>query len=208
MNLINVLDFNKEYYGLDLFDEIKIPDKLDKEVLVNTILGKCWCYRPCYNDFSIFKQMVNNFFLKNYHTYVKMLDSLTEEYNPLHNYNRYEDRNENRKIVEENEHNANYKATQKQDTENKVSAFNSDTYQPSDTTSDNTESTNENEDSYNNNHDDTYITRNHLYGNIGVTTSQTMVKDEIELRKLYNIYDIIANQFLSEFMVGVYDGLY
>lgn len=43
----------------------------------------------------------------------------------------------------------------------------------------------------------------HLYGNIGVTTSQQMLKDELELAK-WNLYDQIADLFIQEFCIYTY----
>lgn len=43
----------------------------------------------------------------------------------------------------------------------------------------------------------------HLYGNIGVTTSQQMLKEEWEVAKL-NIYDEAADLFLQEFCIYIY----
>lgn len=45
---------------------------------------------------------------------------------------------------------------------------------------------------------------NHVYGNIGVTTSQQMWIQENELLRDHNIYDEIARLFESEMMLGVY----
>lgn len=44
----------------------------------------------------------------------------------------------------------------------------------------------------------------HLWGNIGVTTSQKMLQDEIDVRFNNNFYDIISNQFRLEFCVLIY----
>lgn len=43
----------------------------------------------------------------------------------------------------------------------------------------------------------------HLHGNIGVTTTQQMITQEIELRK-YDVYNDIAMRFEHEFLVQVY----
>lgn len=43
----------------------------------------------------------------------------------------------------------------------------------------------------------------HLYGNIGVTTSQQMLKDELEIDR-FNIYENIADLFVDEFCIMVY----
>lgn len=44
----------------------------------------------------------------------------------------------------------------------------------------------------------------HLWGNIGVTTSQKMLQDEIDVRFNNNFYDIISAQFRLEFCVLIY----
>lgn len=43
----------------------------------------------------------------------------------------------------------------------------------------------------------------HLYGNIGVTTSQSLVKEELELR-YWNFYDHVSDIFLDEMIIRVY----
>lgn len=44
----------------------------------------------------------------------------------------------------------------------------------------------------------------HLYGNIGVTKSQEMLEDEINVRMKYNIIDLITKSFRDHFCVLVY----
>lgn len=44
----------------------------------------------------------------------------------------------------------------------------------------------------------------HMHGNIGVTTTQQMVTQELEMRLLYNMYNIITYAFEAEFLVQVY----
>lgn len=43
----------------------------------------------------------------------------------------------------------------------------------------------------------------HLYGNIGITSSQTMLKEELEIAK-WNLYDQIADLFIQEFCIYTY----
>ena len=43
----------------------------------------------------------------------------------------------------------------------------------------------------------------HLYGNIGVTTSQQMLRDELEIDR-WNIYENIADIFVDEFCIQIY----
>lgn len=44
-----------------------------------------------------------------------------------------------------------------------------------------------------------YVHEAHLYGNIGVTTSQQMLESELDLRKKYDIYTIISEDIINEF---------
>lgn len=53
-------------------------------------------------------------------------------------------------------------------------------------------------------HEDELIHTGHLYGNIGVTRSQDMVKDELMLRVNFNLYELIAELYVKEFCVMVY----
>lgn len=47
------------------------------------------------------------------------------------------------------------------------------------------------------------IHKSHLYGNIGVTTSQQMLQAELDVQR-FNLYENIANLFIDEFCIQVY----
>ena len=104
--------------------------------------------------------------------------------------------------------------------ENKRSAMDSSSYQPHDqiltdsgqetrntgtikneldTTDTNTESGSDK-----NEHNTQTTHTGHLYGNIGVTTSQQMLESELELRK-WNIYEHITDLFIKDLLIPVYD---
>lgn len=103
--------------------------------------------------------------------------------------------------------------------ENTVSAYNSTNYQPSEkntaseagNSTDNITASGSDDLSHKNNFSSTKKgneTQGHTenlraHGNIGVTTNQQMVREEIELRKL-NIYEIIALDFESYVTLTVY----
>lgn len=193
MNLLNVIDFGEAMKYDDLFSDIKIPTGLDKQVLVDRIVFTNWDLTPRVTDFKLFKLMINNFFKTKESSYNRLYLALIEEYNPIHNYDRYEDRKENRKNIK-NDDNVLDTSTEDEDT---VSASNSSIYQPKTKQTGKLKSTdkriiNDNED---------YTTENHLYGNIGVTTSQQMLESEIRLRIENNIYDLISLDFRREFML-------
>lgn len=202
MNLINVIEFY-ESQNLDIFDGIILPDGLDKDIVVNTILDMSATYIPLYTDYNLFNMKNKVFFQRNLDNFTLMYQALKEEYNPIHNYDRYEDRDEERNINEENGRNIDDTVTRDLFTENQVSAFDTNEYQKQSRILDQGNETTKTSDNYNSNSNDMYRTRNHLYGNIGVTTSQQMLESEIDLRKKYNIYEIIARMWYNEFMIRV-----
>ena len=61
MNLINIQQY-ATYRDLNLWDEFILPETLDRDVLVNTILDVCGEYEPLYYDLALFKAKINNFF--------------------------------------------------------------------------------------------------------------------------------------------------
>lgn len=193
MNLINIIDL----YDYSPFENIKLPNGLDKDIVVNTIMDKCAEYTPIYPELKLLTWKIENFFAKNYDNWTKLLNAYNLEYNPIHNYDRHEEidetykRDRTNKLTENNTSNT-------VDT-GKVSAFDSSAFQNS--TEDTTVDTENN--THNTDEDivDTTKKDNHLYGNIGVTTTQQMLESEIALREKFNLYDIIANAFFSEFML-------
>ena len=44
----------------------------------------------------------------------------------------------------------------------------------------------------------------HIHGNIGVTTTQQMITEEINLRMKFDVYELVAMQFEQEFLIQVY----
>ncbi|MEE3334447.1 MAG: hypothetical protein VZR54_09320 [Ruminococcus sp.] len=117
-------------------------------------------------------------------------------------------------------------------TENTISAFNSGGYQPDNKTQDSgdlitkygkTEGHNETDvNAYgrredidddtattyghmlDNSHDDKEHFIQHLHGNVGVTSNEKLINEEIDLLERFNVYDWIASQFESDMMICVY----
>ena len=209
MNLLNIINFNSAMGYPDLFADIQLPTGIDKEILVNNIIKECWDLEPIYPQPILFKQMIDAFFAKKYSDYLKMYTALNEEYNPIHNFDRFEEKDESRKndrnYKRSENRNMDSENTSNTETTNKVSAYDSDDFSNSDL--ENIKDNSNRNDTENisiddtDNTTDTYTTKNHLYGNIGVTTSQQMLESEIDLRTKYNIYDIITFDFRAQFML-------
>ncbi len=259
MTMIGLYD-----YDPTLFDGADFPEGIDKELAIETILLRCGESPALYQSAPFMKLKINNTARKWYNNIEHMLRAINEDYNPLHNYDRFEEWTENDKKSETTnhsetetaKHSETVKDTSKTEsketndidsdktgstrnnvsktTVNEVSAFNSSNYQPSNKTTENgqnnstdseainTQSTNKQSGTGENNRDvkgdnnrdvkgdnkyetDNNLTHNaHLYGNIGVTTSQQMLESEINLRQKINIYDVIAEIFFKELCVYIY----
>ena len=315
-----------EYYynkrGESLFDNINLPDGIDKEVLVNTIMLESSELEMIYSNGDFLKVAIQNWFCRKYPMIERFINATNLEYNPIENYNRVETwkdkinggktlnsskegsvttTSSNSEDVTDTTHNVithagtisvendttettaygktdtttynttdtvstsniNTQGAQSNSTEDKVSAFNSNTYSPekqstntlgaridSDegTTNDKKTGTEENKftgsdtvttsgsnvQSFNNNdstsgtdtinktgsnnssitntestedtdtHNDELTHEGNISGNIGVTTSQQMLKSELELWAKIDIYKEIATQFVDEFCILIY----
>ena len=223
-------------YDPDIFTNLDIPESLDRETVINNILIKCGESPLLYDNPDFIKLMIGTWSKKWKPSLERMITALDEEYNPLHNFDRYEKSTDNRTVnhtidrTTKTEYNStisedntinNDGSLKGQDlTVNDVSAFNTSEYQPNNKTTYNTSSSTSNkvseDKSQKHNGDDTVTSNDkdvnkddnvhdgHLYGNIGVTTSQQMLKAELELRQNINIYDVIAEMFYNEFCIYVY----
>ena len=202
--------------GDDLFKYASFPSGINRDLAINTILMTGGEFEILYSDPKFMQNMIKLWSDKYQHTFKRWVRALTEDYNPLHNFDRHEVYKDVRGIKENEEQKGNISNNTNNDTnsdgtsEDTVSAFNADTYQPKEKTiaEDNIHSnTNSNTNSNNTSNkktDETLDHDAHLFGNIGLTTSQQMATDEIKLRKDYNIYNLIADLFLNEFCIYVY----
>lgn len=281
----------------DLFSGLRdnLPADINADTLINNIIMRGGEFEVMYANPYIMQQLIDTWTRKNGMTFAKWVNALSIEYNPLHNYDRFEkwidsdtgttsgssnadrtitdqeSRIGSRENVEElrrnsaqNEHNDIEKENRSDittvnseavygnsgsDTTNTVSAYNSAVYEPDNksvtgtntgtntagsgtTTGSGSDSehgsttttgleyadndrkedisdqtaglTAEKESgSTTGSHDNLGQHEGHLYGNIGVTTSQQMLQSELDIA-YWNLYDHIADLFISEFTIPIY----
>lgn len=276
-----------EDQGSDLFGLLQLPEGLNKDILVNDIIYRAGEFEVLYNNPDYVRFSLGAFSLKWQDTWAHWLAALTEDYDPLENYNRHEEYTDKHTGTQtnaltgsdttantgtqQNSETINYTGTDKVEergtkttavtgnstenlsandgstTDNYIWAYNEndDNTYPAPHTSESTHDTKTDVTTVSNSGQttespllDTTETRNlqdsksgtrtdnlsetktlnetnlrtdnlqikhdaHLYGNIGVTTSQQMLKEELEIRK-YNIYNMIADMIISEFCILIY----
>lgn len=195
-NFLNVLNFGHDVLEKgSIFKDITVPNGLDLEKIEDTIVTECWDLQPIEGDWELLKKMIDNWFSIKKDDFERLYQALSESYNPIHNYDRFEDRKEKRNLKVD----GTVTSTSDDSSEDLTSAYNSSSYSPS---GKNVYKGND-KDITNRSDTEDFTTENHLYGNIGVTTSQQMIESEIKLRRENNIYKIIAIDFRNEFMLSL-----
>lgn len=327
--MTNTLYGFEKYYNIkeqSLFDDIILPEGVDKTVLVNTIIVESGEFEVIYPNGDFLKIAIQTWFKRKYPMIERWVKAINTDYKPLDNYNKTEEWTEINSGGKKNTANKSTKYNNESDTtdktnltstgsrntrgeasgtsktsdtnnyknsstieksdkqvtdsnstesdvfgkqtsvsESKVSAFNSSTYSPSSqdtkniesktdtktlnsdatvtvtgtetnngtldetkksdvtTTGNNSESEStkgqatENRtsgttisgsattsDESSNTHNDTSKHTGHMYGNIGVTTSQQMLQSELKLWGRIDIYKDTADLFIQDFCIMLY----
>jgi len=193
-----------ELYGIEeIFKDINIPSSYDEEILINTILSECMMYQPLYVELPILNQLIINFFNVHYNDFKKLayLYDLQYEtdYNPI--WNKDGSYIEKESYTKDNSFNSNSNENSNSNNINQVSAYDSGNFQNNnkDTLTSNENRTKNDSGKENFNHS---IERQEK-GNIGVTTTMNMIKEEINVHKdnSYNKYEIVAKKFYDEFFI-------
>lgn len=186
-------DFRSTLYSYNyylpngLFEHLTVPTGIDKDVLIQIILKECGEMTPVWTDPNFMAEMIGVWSTKWEKTFEKWYHAYTFEYEPLYNYDRYEEVSE----TNSNE----LSSTDTGSVTNTRTAYDSNTYQPHDK-SDTTGATSSDSAGE-------FSRDAHMYGNIGVTTSQQMLEAEYNIAK-WNIYDQIKDLFMQEFCIMIY----
>ena len=133
-------------YDPTIFEALTFPAEIDRETALNSILLRAGEMGCIYSNPEFLKFALKTWSAKNAETITRIYTALTEKYNPLHNYDRYEDSTDDRNVT----------STGSGTSEDKVSADNSSTYQPDTTNASNSETSGT----------DNLTHAAHMYGNI------------------------------------------
>ena len=181
----------------DLFDDITLPGGMDKTTVVNQIMLDNGLLEVVYPEHDLLKGLIKAHFLARQLDYQRLWDAVSQTYNPLYNLDR------KNTLTEKTERTANTtgntSTNANQSTEQKVSAFDSSTYQPAEqmsgNTSDTTDATTDSQGQ------DLHTLESHEEGSIGVITPQDMLRREFDIRKDWNIYKFISMDFRDNFTI-------
>lgn len=206
-------------YDNTLFANLSFPTGIDSQLAIDRILNKSEEFEVVYSDFDYLKDRIGIWSDMWQRTFEKWVAALSIEYNPLHNYDRHEEYADARQRGYADNQTENSSSlsntitgsTTSSKTEQDVSAYDAAAY------SDNQmEDATAQSNQYGSGSASGDVTRDtsgtsneivkhdaHLYGNIGVTTSQQMLEDELRIAE-WNLYEHISDIFISEFCILVY----
>lgn len=183
-----------------IFDGFSLPDTVDAETLKTLIISETAELEVLYSEPTIFNMILRSWSKSRLEDWKRVESALNAEYSPIENYNRTETHSDvyTRNLSEKG--NNIFSETHAEN--GKKAAFNSDTLVNTDGTSGNSDTNNSNTNEYTGGDSREINIRAH--GNIGVTTNQKMIVAEIAMRHNHNLYNIILNDFITKFCLGVY----
>ena len=212
-----------------VFDLMQIPEALDKDTLVDNLLAETAELEVLYPNPVVFKNLVGVWSAKQIDIWNRLYATTQYDYNPIENYNRYEEGNEDgtgrtthsgtdRRTIDRDMGGSDT-TTGENDSEHYVAGFNATPSGQDDglkkQTRDETDATSttnygSTEDVTDNlTHGEQIATTNegshelHAHGNIGVTTTQKLIREQRDI-DLFNLYDIIIEDFKMRFCILVY----
>lgn len=176
ISVLGMYNFNN-----GLFDKFKVPEQIDKQDVVDSILLECAELPVVYTNWDLLQGAIGLLSKRRLHAWERMETALFEDYNPLHNFDRYEE------LGDEESTSSSGTA----DSVNTVNGYNGDAERDRQNTTGNSNTKRSNKHS------------GHLYGNIGVTTSAQMLEGELDVRK-QDLISIIVREFKENFCIMVY----
>lgn len=183
--------------NLDLFSEMKLPEGVDRERLINTILLRGGEFEVQFDNADLVKSQIGIISENWFDTFKRWYEALAIEYAPLDNYDRIEQWTD----ISEGTSQSDANGSGINSTTNTVSAFNS-----SSLVNDTGEgSTNSNESHASGSANSNATHEGRVHGNIGVTTSSKMLDEYMVTRERWgNYYEHVADVFLRELVIPIY----
>lgn len=207
MNLIDVLDMYATLNNSDdltlMLQDYTLDNRLDRDVMNKVIIRELGAMRPFVNDTKVFKFSLENFFNKWNYNIGKLIDTMYYEYDPISNKNmdRTVNETEHRESSADIDNTDSY--TTNTDNEEKVSAYDSNTYQPKAKIDNDVEHIGETTSDIQSDVDTEKNVAENIKGKDGDSSYQELIEQERELAQ-FNIFDWIIKQMRKELFLLVY----
>lgn len=205
--------------GESIFSLMQLPAGINKETVTNNILLESMDFEAVYTDPDFLRDAIYIWSRTNYHTFEKWYQAQQIKYDPLNNYDRFEewtDKGTDNKTTSGGQTGKSTATNNEINTSNGTQDHYVNPYDDNRLTEDeqvkNLTTDNINGTQVINSQIDTTgkedgITsgehKGHLWGNIGVTTSQQMLQAEYDVAE-WNLIQHITDMFLQKFCIMVY----
>lgn len=187
-------------YDPTLLDGMHLPNEIDPDTLKDLLLMKSWDLELLWPQPEFMKRMVASWSAGHLWEWQKLVDTKNLKYNPIWNKDVTDseiiDRDTNGNQSGSGTNSANGTST------DSTNAFNGGAYADREKNEDQTFSqwndqrkADEKQKTVR-----TYVSQ----GNQGITSSQQLVREEKDLAAMFNIYEIIADEFVQVFCICVY----
>ena len=211
-------------YDSTLFDNLHLPDGVNRETVVSNILDYCAELELLYPDLPYLKNAIGYWSAKELPFWERVRDMETAEYNPIENYDRYDteventdrahDRNANNVVSGTTNTTGKDSSVDNSVDRNLVTGYNSDALVTNDesrsdnVSTANTESETKGQTAQMNSEkgkeNENRVKSLHSHGNIGVTTVAQMMKEMIDVLPEVNTISVICESFKRRFCLLVY----
>lgn len=196
-----------QYYnnaGGDLFELMDLPTGINKDTLCSNILLQGGEFEVQHGNPQFIHNAIGIWSTAWKESFQRWVDALAIEYAPLENYDRMEHWTDEVDGTGSSSSVGTLDNTTTDETERTKSAYDSSTYQPYDKVNSRTVSDTDSTDQTNTTLSNDSEHNGRIHGNIGVTTSQQMLHQELDLG-YWNLYQRITQLFLQEFVIPVYE---
>lgn len=232
MNFQNQIDYLQDIKNEDMFAGVSVPTPLEAETLKSQIVFRCGLLTPVYTEPQIMQAAITQFFQAEQWNISHLINIILAEYSPIENTDKYSQHTttdsgtgsttlsgtDSKNITNSGTDEKDIKESGTTTDTREVSAYNSSGYQADNketvahgkkideditfgkivaeqgTTSRTTTKNDSGSSSY----------TEHTHGNIGVTTNQQMIQEELELLEAFDVYDWIASKLEKELFLQVY----
>lgn len=172
-------------YDSGIFDQLELPEDADRQTIIDKILIDNAELSMVYTEPETVKMLIGNWSKIHSPNWGRIMEALAAEYDPISNYDRHESWTDT----------GSSSTQQITGTTRKVAGWNNDSAL---TPSEGVDSSGSGSAS------NTNTRTGRAYGNIGVTTSQQMVTEEVKLRSSVTLAEVISKSFKNNFCIQIY----
>lgn len=210
-------------YDNTVLDLMMVPEELDRQTLIDNLLMQSAEMELLYNNVGFLKQAIGSWSKKNIDIWNRLYETTQYEYNPIWNKDGTVTETETRNLAGTNYHTDNLdrvdnledKETRDLDDTalNSVYGFNASTEAPADKVHTDYNGTDtfghtgrqDLDRTYDEKTSDTGTIKHEKteQGNIGVTSTQSLIKEQRDV-VAFNVMDVIIKDFIQRFCLGVY----